>query len=441
MFTKAAVMVMKRIRICALICAMLCGLQMTAAAAAKDTEEETPVCISPAIRVLSAQTTMKKNGVIGEALCFSESDFSAVLGYMPSEVTLTSLPDPTKGVLKLGGMTLACGSRLSVGVLSALRFVPTGGEEEIPVSASFTFTASGSAYETAVPLSCTVYLLSSPNASPVASEKHVTTYTDVAVFATLQASDPEFDDLTYEIIRQPKKGTVTLNAEDGSFVYTPQDGARGSDVFSWRVTDPWGNQSEVMRTSLSVRRADDALYYTDLAGHWCAAAAMRLTEAGIFSGTSMGAHAFFSPDTAVSRGDFLICAMRAAGYEAPSSAELPMFANAAEIPDYLSGYLAAAYEDGIIRGAENGVGELVFDHAETISRAEAAVILYRLFDIGSPAALPVFSAEDEAAIPTWSVGAFSSVCAAGIMTAADPGGTVDRAQCAQMLASAMDAVK
>ena len=436
---------MKRTGICALICAAALGLQMTAFAAAEAETEggDEPVCISPAIRVLAARTTMKKNGVVGSELCFSQQDFSAVLGYAPTEITLTSLPDPTKGVLKLGGMTLAGGSRLSSAVLNDLRFVPTGGggEDGMPISASFTFTASGKAYETSYPLSCMVYLLSSENASPTAAEKHVTTYTDVPVFAALTAADPEFDDLTYEIVRQPKKGTVTLDAQDGSFVYTPLDGARGSDVFSWRVTDEWGNQSEVVRTSLSVRRADEDLYYTDLDGHWCAAAAMRLTEDGIFSGTSMGDHTFFTPDAAVTRGDFLVCAMRAAGYDAPASAELPMFANADEIPDYLTGYLAAAYEDGIVRGASNGAGETVFYPDETISRAEAAVILYRLFDVGTPAALPVFSAEDEAALPAWSVGAFSSVCAAGIMTASDPGGIVDRAQCAQMLAAAMDAVE
>lgn len=445
---------MKRFRSTALIGAFLLGAQMLVCPVlAEDTADSSDgasgdmsVCISPAIRVLAAQTTMKKNGVIGEDLCFSQEDFSSVLGYTPTEITLTTLPDPTSGVLKLGGMTLAAGSRLSVSVLHGLRFVPASGgtaaAAEVgagaPVSASFTFTASGSAYETAVPLSCMMYLLSTPNEVPTASEKHVTTYTDVPVYASLQASDPEFDDLTYEIVRQPKKGAVTLNAQDGSFVYTPSDGMRGSDVFSWRVTDPWGNQSAVVRTSLSVRRADDDLYYTDLDGHWCAAAAMRLTEDGIFSGTALGEHSFFSPDTAVTRGEFLVCAMRAAGYDGLPPAALPMFANADEIPEYLSGYLAAAYEDGIVRGGTGTDGAAVFDYDEAITRAEAAVILYRLFDVGTPAALPVFSAEEEAVLPVWSVGAFSSVCAAGIMTASDPAGVVDRAQCAQMLSAAMD---
>jgi hypothetical protein len=133
--------------------------------------------------------------------------------------------------------------------------------------------------------------------------------------------------------------------------------------------------------------------------------------------------------------------MRAAGYDDLDRAALPMFSNADEIPDYLSGYLAAAYEDGIIKGSVDAAGAAVFYPDETITRAEAAVILYRLFDIDTPAVLPVFSAEDEAVIPAWSVGAFSSVCAVGIMSASDPAGIVDRAQCAQMLSSAMDAVK
>ena len=59
---------MKRIRFCALICAVLLGLQTAAVSAfAKDgtdadvsgnTETEESVCISPAIRVLAARTTM-----------------------------------------------------------------------------------------------------------------------------------------------------------------------------------------------------------------------------------------------------------------------------------------------------------------------------------------------------------------------------------------------
>lgn len=430
----------------AVLCAaLLCGQMLTHPISAADTGEaaapaaESADCISPAIRVLSARAAMKKNGPAGQTIAFCQDDFTAVLGYTPTEIVLTSLPDPRVGVLKLGGMTLAAGSRLSSTVLSALCFVP--GETDalsLPADASFTFTASGSAIETTVPRTCMLYLLSAPNDAPTAAERRVTTYENIPVSASLSAADPEFDDLTYEIVRQPKKGTVTLNTEDGSFVYTPMSGAHGKDVFSWCVTDPWGNQSDVVRTTLSVRRADDNLYYADLDGHPCAAAAMRLTEDGIFSGTTIGDVSFFSPDQSMTRGEFLVCSMRAAGYGELPPADLPMFANAADIPDYLSGYLAAAHRDGIVRGGLDAAGNTVFDHSQTVSRAEAAVLLYRLFDIGTPAAVPVFSEEEEAALPTWSIGAYASVCAAGLMTQEEPASPVSRALCAGMLSSAMD---
>ena len=435
---------MKHTVISAILCAaLLGGPLLSCPTSATDVQtaaiEENAPCISPAIRVLSARAAMKKNGTADQTISFSQEDFTAVLGYPPTEIVLTSLPDPKAGVLKLGGMTLAAGSRLSASVLQALCFVPTVPDDPVyPVSASFTFTASGGAIETAVPRSCMLYLLSTPNAAPTAAERHVTTYASIPVSAALSASDPEFDDLTYEIVRQPKKGSVTLNTEDGTFVYTPADGTRGQDVFSWRVTDPWGNQSDIVRTTLSVRRADDSLTYDDLNGHPCAAAAMRLTEDGIFSGTTIGDVSFFSPDQSMTRGEFLVCAMRAAGYGELAPTALPMFANALEIPDYLSGYLAAAYNDGIVNGSVNADGSIIFDNDGTVTRAEAAVMLYRLFDIDTPAVVPVFSAEEEAILPAWSIGAFSSVCAAGIMNTDHPTEAVSRADCAEMLSAAMD---
>ena len=433
---------MKHALISALLCTALLGIPMVTPhvlAAEPTADAGNPPCISPAIRVLSAQTAMKKNGAADQTISFSGEDFAAVLGYTPTEIVLTTLPDPMTGVLKLGGMTLAAGSRLSASVLQALRFVPTTTEDaSYPVSASFTFTASGSAIETAVPLSCMLYLLSTPNDAPTAAERHVTTYESVPVSAVLSSADPEFDDLTYEIVRQPKKGSVTLNTEDGTFVYVPTAGKYGQDVFSWCVTDPWGNRSDIVRTTLSIRRADDDLYYDDLDGHPCAAAAMRLTEDGIFSGTTIGDVSFFSPDTKMTRGEFLVCAMRAAGYGDLSPSALTMFANADDIPDYLTGYLAAAHRDGMIQGSVNAEGNTVFEYDSAITRAEAAVILYRLFDIDTPIAVPVFSEEEASAIPAWSIGALSSVCAAGIMNTDHPMDLLSRSACAEMLSAAID---
>ncbi|MBR5871543.1 MAG: hypothetical protein IKZ09_10970, partial [Clostridia bacterium] len=93
---------------------------------------------------------------------------------------------------------------------------------------------------------------------------------------------------------------------------------------------------------------------------------------------------------------------------------------------------------GIVCGAVGDDGSIVYDCSSTITRAEAAVLLYRLFDFGVQPALPVFSAEEEAILPAWSVGAYSTVCAAGILSSDNPADTITRALCAEMLSAAID---
>ena len=390
--------------------------------------------ISPAIRVLAARCTVKKHAAAGADMTFSAEDFAAVLGYMPTEITLTTLPDPSVGVLKLGTMPLAAGARLSSSVLEGVRFSPTG---EAVAQTSFTFTARGGAYESTVPLACMLYHLAAENGAPTAEAGNIVTYEDVPVSVLPITADPEADEMTYEIVRAPSHGTAAFTA-DGMLTYVPDAGRHGRDSVSWYVLDRYGNRSETVTTRITVRRAGEELYYADLDGHRCAAQAMVLTEEGIFRGTSVGEHALFSPDTGMTRGEFLVCAMRAAGYrEIPSVgvSALAAFENADAIPDWMRGYLAAAYEDGILRGGGDGV--IRFDCGGALTHAEAAVLLYRLFDLETPQILPVFSEEMISGMPEWSVGAVSAVTAAGILLGA-PDDTVTRADAAVMLAGAME---
>jgi hypothetical protein len=53
----------------------------------------------------------------------------------------------------------------------------------------------------------------------------------------LVATDVDGDALTYRITTQPTKGTVTVNAATGTFTYTPNAGATGSDSFRFRAND------------------------------------------------------------------------------------------------------------------------------------------------------------------------------------------------------------
>ena len=77
---------------------------------------------------------------------------------------------------------------------------------------------------------------------PIAENQDCATYQGVRVQGKLRATDPDGGALTYELVEMPKKGTVTLDEEDGSvFVYTPNEGKTGKDSFSFCVTDEDGN--------------------------------------------------------------------------------------------------------------------------------------------------------------------------------------------------------
>ena len=81
------------------------------------------------------------------------------------------------------------------------------------------------------------------SSSPVAENLELTTYRGVSVGGRLSAVDPDGDVLSYEITTKPAKGTVELS-EDGSFVYTPDDGKKGRDYFGYKAVDSQGNYSQ-----------------------------------------------------------------------------------------------------------------------------------------------------------------------------------------------------
>lgn len=416
-------------------------------AVSEGTSEKPP--LSPAIRILAARSVMRKSGVCGTdaAVTFSQEDFAKVLGYTPSSVVITSLPDRAAGVLKLGTLDIAVNTALSSSAMNSLRFVPT--DEEKAVTASFMFTAAGKVYTTDTALTCMVYLLTQENSAPAAADLTAVTYMQIPLYGTLRAADPESDEMIYKIVRAPKKGAVTVDPDTGTFVYTPDTGKRGRDVFTYQVCDIWGGESALCRVNVEIRRADEELCYADLENHWCAAAVMLLTEKHIMTGTSVGGVNLFQPDESITRGEFLVTAMRAAGYGDLTPCAASMFADSSDIPSYMTGYAAAAYEAGIISGtpAASGTSADDTDASKTvlrandpITRAEAAVIVERLFGIrSSDSAIAVFadmSFEDADAVPAWSADAFHALRAAGILTVSNPDVILDRAQTAVMLAAA-----
>ncbi|XQF91357.1 Ig-like domain-containing protein (plasmid) [Pseudoalteromonas espejiana] len=83
------------------------------------------------------------------------------------------------------------------------------------------------------------------NTAPSASDAMLTTQTEVAINDTLIATDADGDSLTYALTTEPTLGTVVVNS-DGSFTYTPNKEATGSDSFMFGVSDGVNQQVTAM---------------------------------------------------------------------------------------------------------------------------------------------------------------------------------------------------
>lgn len=71
------------------------------------------------------------------------------------------------------------------------------------------------------------------------------------------AGDFDLDPLTAQVVTQPANGTVTWNANTGSYTYSPNAGFGGEDTFTYRVNDTWQN-SPTYTVTVRVDRLPDA---------------------------------------------------------------------------------------------------------------------------------------------------------------------------------------
>ncbi|HQP60601.1 MAG TPA: ExeM/NucH family extracellular endonuclease [Anaerolineaceae bacterium] len=94
------------------------------------------------------------------------------------------------------------------------------------------------------------------NTAPEADPLTASTDEDVALNGTLTGSDFNEDPLTFEKVTDPTIGSVVVNA-DGTFTYTPNLDANGSDTFTFRVYDG-ALYSEAATVTITVNPINDA---------------------------------------------------------------------------------------------------------------------------------------------------------------------------------------
>ena len=378
-----------------------------------------------------------KNGLIGSIIAFDAEDFAVKSDgkILLSGITIDTLPDPGAGTLCIGGQPVEEGSFVDATALSGLRFQSSPNPTATMVT--LRFTPSFSSGQDTRQSTVTIHLLTEANNPPVARNMELTTYKNVAITGYFDAIDGEGDALTFRLTSTPARGAVDL-AEDGQFVYTPYENKTGSDSFTYVAIDPAGNTSPEAKVSLRIDKPSTKVTYSDLNGHPAQKAAIRLAEEGVYVGRYVNGRCFFDPDQTVTRAQFLTMAMSVAGLEDLEGITLTGFSDDDAIPTWAKGAVSAALKAGVVQGSRDESGAPVFGAEDTISRAEAAVMLDNLLDI-TDAPVAVFSPDNG----HWAAQAAANLSASGIIRADTAGAvqladTLTMADAAVMLDGALD---
>ena len=324
--------------------------------------------------------------------CFTQEDFSAE-GEPLAGICITGLPNC--GTVMLGNRILWPGDILTAQQVEAMTFVPL--QTEADASAQVDYLPI---YESQVApcASMTIAIRGKEDKAPVAEDFAVETYKNLPLNGKLKVSDPEGQMLTYTITRQSKRGDVTI-AEDGTFTYTPKKNKVGVDSFVFTATDPAGNVSREATVTITILKPTDAKQYTDTIGKDCRFAAEWMKHTGIFVGESLADNACFSPEKAVTRGEFVTMLVKT--LDIPEEEEVTFTGYTDEIPLWLKPYLTAAIRSGLTAGLPD---QETFGADTPITGAEAAVMLQNALDLTVP--LPesnaeALSQEELLAVPAW----------------------------------------
>lgn len=349
--------------------------------------------------------------------CFQSVDFSedsALTG-----ICITQLPDPATGTVMLGSRILRPGDILTAGQIEQMTFMPLQTEADTTACVSYLPIYPDRVEQDAT---MTISIRGKEDKAPVAEDSAMETYKNLPNTGKLKAFDPEEQTLTYSIIRQPRRGNVTVG-DDGSFTYTPKKNKIGTDSFTYTATDPAGKVSREATVTVEILKPISQEQYTDTLGRDCRFAAEWMRNTGLFVGEQVGGTACFQPEKAVSRGEFVTMLIRALDMKVEPTAEFTGFTD--DAPNWLKPYLAAALRSGM---TENWPNTQTFGASEAIIGAEAALLVQNALDLSVST---VAGKENEGELPVWADSAITAMSEIGITL--EPMGELTRENAATLL--------
>lgn len=354
---------------------------------------------------------------------FSLEDFAAAdASAAPRGIILTAVPEETVGAFYYGNRQLCAGDAITAEAFQKLRFEPTCLGD---VSADFHWIPVFST-QPAQEMVFRINIGNGKNQPPTAENSTLETYRNISIDGQLKFSDPDDETLSFALIKDPKRGSVSINP-DGSYVYTPEKNKVGNDSFTVQMTDSAGNTAEAT-VKVTIIKPTDKSTFADLAGDNDQYFAMWLREQGIYSGQALSGTLLFQPEQSVSRGEFLVMAMDLLDIPADAENLSTGFADETDTPAWMRPYLVAALRSGFISGVASPDG-LCFRHSAAITQAEAAVMLDNMLGLSPTDAVSVF-ADDE--IPAWASDAVACLSSYGIRNLSQPTETMTMRQVATL---------
>lgn len=395
--------------------------------------------LSPAIDVLANDYSMVKAAIGNNGeLIFDVDDFDSALGVNVQSITVTALPDKSYGRLMLDNLYVVENQVIYREDFSLLKYVQAVEDES--ADAVFKFKPNENKYE----LECTLKVLKNVNLSPVASNgASVSAWTNsnISCFGVLSGYDPEGDDLRFELVSCPEKGLLVItNSKTGDYKYTPYEDETGTDAFSYRVRDSFGNYSETCVVKMKIEKLKTSLVFSDLEDDRCLNAAIVMFDNDIMSfKPNLDGSFDFKPNEEVTREEFIVLVMKAMGATEAPKLKTTRFADDSDISAEYKGYLESAFSLGIIKGKNESDGVHIYPK-EAITVAEAAKIINRIIGAKLQTSMTVFADDDQ--IPADARADITTLTELGILVKTNgkitPNAPLTRAQTAQILMSLLE---
>lgn len=299
--------------------------------------------ISPAIDWLRRNTAIEKSGTRRGSIALDEKDFEKAVGKRIGYVTIIGLPKMNEGRLCLNGVDVIEGQTVTAASLSRLAFVPADGSD----GGVFSVKCAADGWNDVV-IPCRIAIRDSENGCPTMTAGAFETLSGVCCVAAPKIYDPDDDDTVLQVVRYPENGSVRIVGT--KVYYTPFDGYVGSDSMVVEVSDMYGGTSPETELTFNVKRNTYSIRFADMKNDAAHSAAVALAERSVVAFTRRDGEYFFSPADSVSRIDFVVMLLTAAGVNTDTSTPVSLkFDDLDGVPEAKLRYLEKAADMGLIR--------------------------------------------------------------------------------------------